>query len=103
MVSKYYVSARPQTNDYHPVHKDGCPFLSDNEYIIDFGLFSSDKEAALESQNYFTKTVCCRFCMKEQSIDESIPLFKGINIESIFSAEKQLSMALRSMLLCILN
>ncbi|HUX57659.1 MAG TPA: hypothetical protein VMV77_11850 [Bacteroidales bacterium] len=103
MVSKYYVSKRPQTNDYHAVHQEGCPFLSDEKSSISLGFLSSGREAVVEGQKYFTKTSCCRFCMKEQHAEERQPCFPGIDIESIFSNENQISLALRGALLCFQN
>jgi hypothetical protein len=65
MNSKYYVAVRPQTNDHHAVHKEGCPFLPDDEKRIYLGTFNSGKDAMRESQRHFVKTKGCLFCSKE--------------------------------------
>jgi len=38
------VAVRPQTNDRHAVHKEGCPFLSENDKKIYLGKFSSGEK-----------------------------------------------------------
>lgn len=69
MVAKYYVAIRPQTNDFHAVHKEGCPFLHDDNGKIYLGLFKSGHEAIRKSRLSFTRTENCLFCCKESKID----------------------------------
>jgi hypothetical protein len=65
MVTKYYVAIRPQTNDYHSVHKENCPFLPDDKKRIYLGQFDSGHDAIKEGKRHFDKTKCCLFCLKE--------------------------------------
>ena|SRR5450759_1607242 len=65
MVEKYYVAIRPQTNEQHAVHKEGCPFLPDDEKRIYLGVFNSGKDAVREGQRHFDRTNSCLFCSKE--------------------------------------
>jgi hypothetical protein len=74
MVSKYYVAVRPQTNENHAVHKEGCPFLPDDEKRIYLGEFSTGQEAVSESHRHFTNTKGCLFCSKERKVLENAPL-----------------------------
>ena len=72
---KYYVAIRPQINEYHAIHKEGCPFLPDEEKRIYLGEFNSGMEAVKESQSHFSKTKGCIFCSKEkQAVKWSQPL-----------------------------
>jgi hypothetical protein len=68
MVAKYYVAVRPQTNDYHAVHKEGCPFLHDDSKKIFLGVFKSGQDAIRESQHSFAMTKNCLFCCKEERV-----------------------------------
>jgi hypothetical protein len=68
MVAKYYVAVRPRTNDYHPVHKEGCPFLYDDGKKIYLGLFKSGQDAIKESHVSFERTENCLFCCKEEKV-----------------------------------
>lgn len=68
MAERYYVATRPRTNDYHPVHKEGCPFLDDNGEEIYLGLFNSGHEAIKISKLSFARTENCLFCCKEKNI-----------------------------------
>jgi len=65
MDSKFYVALRPQINDHHAVHKEGCPFLPDTDKRIYLGAFSSVKDAIKESHIHFVKTKNCLFCSGE--------------------------------------
>jgi hypothetical protein len=65
MTAKYYVAIRPQTNDRHIVHKEGCPFLPEAEKRIYLGLFCSCHQAENEGQKHFASTGSCPFCLKE--------------------------------------
>jgi hypothetical protein len=68
MTAKYYVAVRPQTNDYHAVHKQGCPFLHDDSKNIFLGLFKSGHDALSESRHAFNRTENCYFCCREEKI-----------------------------------
>ena len=62
MLSKYYVAVKPQTNEYHSVHKEGCPFLPEEGMRIDLGSFDSPGEALAEGHKLFYRAKCCLFC-----------------------------------------
>jgi|WetSurMetagenome_2_1015567.scaffolds.fasta_scaffold82314_3 hypothetical protein len=62
MAAKYYVVKKPQTNDHHAVHKEGCPFMPDYNKSIYLGKFSSEKNAESAGRKYFAKTKGCLFC-----------------------------------------
>ena len=64
-IEKYYVAMRPQTNEIHPVHKEGCPFMPDDGKRIYLGSFISGNEAGMEGRKYYAKSHGCRFCAKE--------------------------------------
>jgi hypothetical protein len=66
MAAKYYVAVRPRINENHAVHKEGCPFLNENEKRIFLGVFSSSLDAVKASRRYFFSSEGCMFCSKEQ-------------------------------------
>ena len=66
MAKKYYVAVRPRINENHAVHKEGCPFLNQNEKRIFLGVFSSSLDAVKASRRHFFSSECCLFCSKEQ-------------------------------------
>jgi hypothetical protein len=70
MTAKYYVAVRPQTNENHAVHKEGCPFLPDDEKRIYLGEFISGHEAVKESHHFFLKTKGCLFCSNDHKVPE---------------------------------
>lgn len=65
MARKYFVAIRPQTNKYHTIHLEGCPFLPENEKRIYLGNLDSVNEAVGEGQKHFRSACCCLFCLKE--------------------------------------
>jgi hypothetical protein len=69
MDAKYYVAVRPQTNDYHSVHKEGCPFLHNDSKKIYLGIFRSGLDAIKESRNSFARTENCYFCCREEKVN----------------------------------
>jgi hypothetical protein len=74
MAAKYFVAIRPQVNDNHAVHKEGCPFLPDDKKRIYLGVFTSGKVALRESHRHFNKTNGCIFCSKEHNVVEEKPI-----------------------------
>jgi hypothetical protein len=64
--SRFYVDVKSRTNNYHLVHKEGCPFLPEKENRIYLGVNTSADNALGEARSYFNKSECCRFCMKEE-------------------------------------
>lgn len=73
-VERYYVALKPQTNDFHSVHREGCPFMPDDNKRIYLGIFPTGKEAGEEGKKYFCKSNCCRFCSREASLTEINPV-----------------------------
>lgn len=68
---RYYVAIRPQTNEVHSVHREGCPFMPEDGKRIYLGIFPTGNEAGKESRKYFDNSHGCRFCAKESFADES--------------------------------
>jgi hypothetical protein len=103
MNAKYYVVVRPQTNDFHSVHKEGCPFLPDDEKRIDLGVSKSDKDALNKGLKYFSKACSCLFCSKgESDHEENIPIFEKSNTVNI-RTKLQIPIAFHQSLMCCLN
>ncbi|HLN56157.1 MAG TPA: hypothetical protein VK207_09200 [Bacteroidales bacterium] len=65
---RYYVAVKPRTDEVHSVHREGCPFMPENDKRIFLGHFPSGNEAGEESRKYFTNSHGCRFCSKEDAI-----------------------------------
>jgi hypothetical protein len=101
--AKYYVAVRPQTNDHHSVHRQGCPFLSGNEKMIYLGKFSLGRDAIKASRFHFKKTECCLFCSREIKIfNNEQPAFDLINGD-IIAKELQRPVSFHQSLLCCVN
>ncbi|HEX2969358.1 MAG TPA: hypothetical protein VHO46_09640 [Bacteroidales bacterium] len=64
-VEKYYVAVKPQTNEIHSVHREGCPFMPDDNKRIYLGRFQSCDEASNEGRKHFHNSHGCPFCSKE--------------------------------------
>ena len=103
MVAKYYVAARPQINENHAVHKEGCPFLPDDNKRIYLGKFSSGRDAIKESKHHFTMTKCCIFCSKEIKIFEEKPLPFNLTDEEAVPAKLTIQASFSQSLLCCVN
>jgi len=73
-IEKYYVAVRPQTNEVHSVHREGCPFMPDDAKRIYLGLFISGNEAGKEGRKYYTRSHGCRFCAKESFTEKETGL-----------------------------
>jgi hypothetical protein len=58
----YYVAVRPQTNEYHSVHREGCPFMPEETKRIYLGSFRTGEEAGYEGRKIFPRSTECRFC-----------------------------------------
>lgn len=65
----YFVATRPQSNEHHTVHKEGCPFMPDDSKRIKLGQFKSTFDALNEGRRHYTKSDSCRFCSKEHHSD----------------------------------
>lgn len=70
-VERYYVALRPQTNEIHSIHREGCPFMPEDNKRIYLGVFPSGKEAGEEGSKFFSKSHCCRFCSQDSTIIKS--------------------------------
>jgi len=68
MEAKYYVAVRPGINENHTVHKEGCPFLDDNEKKIYLGMYSSGHDAVKASRRHYDSSESCIFCSREQKV-----------------------------------
>lgn len=99
MIAKYYVAVRPQTNELHAVHKEGCPFLPDDEKRIYLGVFNSVRDAIREGQQHFYNTNSCLFCSEEHKTYGNKP----IPYKRVIPAEPQISLSFNHNLLCCLN
>jgi hypothetical protein len=103
MHTKYYVALRPQINENHAVHKEGCPFLPDDEKRIYLGEFSSGQDAVKESHQYFNKTKGCIFCAKEQKAGEKKPLLSDWVKKEIIPAKLEIRESIQLSLFCCIN
>jgi hypothetical protein len=103
MVAKYYLAIRPQTNENHAVHKEGCPFLPDNKRRIYLGKFDSGQDAVTEGQRYFSKTNCCLFCSKEFQQKKRQPAFSEIELTKNIPVNNQISLPAKDALYYFLN
>jgi hypothetical protein len=74
---KYFVAVRPRINNFHSVHKEGCPFLTEGDEKIYLGLFNSDQDAEDEGKRHFIKSKSCPFCSKGKKRTVEIPLPEG--------------------------
>jgi hypothetical protein len=103
MGAKYYVAVRPLINEYHTVHKEGCPFLPDDEKRIYLGEFSSGMDAVEEGQQHFNKSKRCIFCSKEHKISNELPsLSRRIN-KAALADKLQIPISNHQTLFCCLN
>ena len=103
MISKYYVAVRPQTNENHAVHKDGCPFLPDDEKRIYLGQFSSGEKAVSESHHHFTNTKGCLFCSRDHKVLENTPSLHLWAETDAASAKLEIPISYPQSLMCCLN
>lgn len=76
--SRFYVDVKPRTNNYHIVHREGCPFLPEKEKRICLGANFKAQYALSEAKSYFSKSECCRFCMKEEQKERKELIFDEI-------------------------
>jgi len=73
MDSKYFVAIRPRLNDFHSVHKEGCPFLTEGDEKICLGSFHSERDAEDAGKKHFIKVKSCPYCSKEKKVTIEIP------------------------------
>lgn len=101
--ARYYVAVRPQTNKAHTVHKEGCPFMPDDEKRIFLGSFVSGEDAVQESQKYFFGSNKCQFCSKDHSHDKRETVFSDVDNSSYIPTENQISLSQSGSLYYFLN
>lgn len=103
MFEKYYVSIYPQTNGYHPVHKENCPFLPEAGKRIFLGKFMNPRDALEESKKYFSRSNICLFCSKEYEDKKKKPDESFIQLADNFVSFDRLSVTWESAFLCSVN
>ena len=103
MGSKYYVAVRPQTNEYHAVHKEDCPFLPEEEKRICLGMFNTDQDAVREGQRHFPRAISCRFCSKEHMAQNKKPVVNEMLVAGNFITSDQLKITWDSALQSSVN
>lgn len=102
MAAKFFVVIRPQVNDNHAVHKEGCPFLPDDKKRIYLGVFASAKDAVKESHRHFNKTNGCIFCSKEHKVVEEKPIQYERTDQNVINSEmKAPATYYQSLLYCV--
>jgi hypothetical protein len=102
-MAKYYVAVRTRTNEDHTVHKEGCPFLPDEDKRIYLGAFNSGQDAVREARNHFIKTNSCKFCSKEHKVHEEPPVLQKQFIKELISEGIQKELSYYQNLVCCLN
>ena len=90
-VSRYYITIKCRTNDKHAIHKENCPFITDDEKMICLGHFISSDDAKAEAHKHFDHSHCCRFCIPEDKEEFAETLFPSSDSTLIIPAENQLS------------
>ena len=71
---RYYVAVRPQTNETHSIHREGCPFMPANSKRIYLGMFLSGDDAGHESRKYYNSSSGCRFCTHGALAEKKAPV-----------------------------
>ena len=90
MANRYYLAIRPQTDDFHAVHKNGCPFLPVPEKRIFLGSFNNGNDAALTGLKYYRQVKVCLYCMKD-SYEAIEPAFTETDFTKYLPSEDQIS------------
>jgi hypothetical protein len=103
MVAKYYIVIRPQTDEYHAMHKEGCPFLPDHEKRIYLGKFNSAQDALREGKILFNRTNNCLFCLKELHSQKRDRVFSEVLLTGTEPAGNKIFLSRDAILSCFLN
>jgi hypothetical protein len=103
MIAKYYLALKPQTDEHHAVHKEGCPFLPEHEKRIYLGTFNSGQDAVVEAKRHFIKTHSCQFCSKDHNSPDKQPELHERIQTALIPAEPEISLSYNTNLLCCLN
>ena len=101
MDSKYFVAVRPCTNDFHSVHKEGCPFLTEGDEKNCLGLFNSDHDAEEEGKKHFIKSKSCPYCAKEKLRTIEIPALDDTIYSIIHYSEPEEQANYQSLFCCV--
>jgi len=81
--SRFYVDVKSHTNNYHLVHKEGCPFLPEKGKRISL-VSTCANEALIEAKNHFSSNVRCSFCLKEEHKSTKELLFEEVSLAGKF-------------------
>jgi hypothetical protein len=103
MTKKYYVAVRPQTNDLHSVHKEGCPFMPDDGKRIYLGQFNSGQDALRMGEMYFPETGSCRFCCKENTSSPDNSAVSKWSGKDIVTVKTEITVSYEQSMFCCLN
>jgi hypothetical protein len=103
MIKKYYVAVRPQTNDLHAVHQEGCPFLPDDGKSIFLGNFKSGKDAVRMSARHYSDTGSCLFCCKENISMADNLTGSRLSGQDVVSLNPEVPVSFMQSMLCCLN
>lgn len=103
MAAKYYIVIRPQTDENHAVHKEGCPFLPDSDKRIFLGNFNSPQEAVRHGHILFSRTNSCLFCLKELHREKKKILPSEVVLPGPEPAGNRMFISKEVILSCFLN
>ncbi len=103
MFAKFYIGIRPQTNEYHTVHKEGCPFLPTAGKRIYLGIFKSSFDAVCAGMRHFSKSNKCLFCSKELHSIESQEILSELSVSGDLLSSDKLKDRWDSALQCSAN
>jgi hypothetical protein len=102
MAAKYYVALRPRLNENHAVHKEGCPFLENEERIF-LGSFSSSIDAVKASRRHFFSSEGCSFCSKEQKVRDVKIMSYDLIEKELIPNEPEGSLLFQEAMVCCVN
>ncbi len=100
---KLFLGIRPQTNGYHSLHRDGCPFMPDENKRIYLGRLFPGRNVIAEGQKYYEKVNVCRFCLHDHSEDALQPVFSETTTQSYLPTVAQIAQYVNGTSLYYLN
>ena len=103
MEEKYYIGLKPQTDDRHRIHKEGCPFMPDEGKRSFLGSFVSPNVALKEGNNYFEGSSRCQFCIPQNDKKRKISSFTADYHDNSIISSDAIIPALESSLVCVVN
>jgi hypothetical protein len=101
MDSKYFVAVRPRLNDFHSVHREGCPFLTEGDEKIYLGSFNSETVAEDAGKKHFLKVKCCPYCSKEKKRAAEIPSLENAVYDIMHYSEPEKLSHYQSLFCCV--